>query len=97
MYLLLIKSNQHPINSVPFTLESVHNFHPSSSRSLIPAQLHSLQLSVWFTGIILERLCFVCFRVLAQRTVWQRCRWIFDLLSVRSVLLSLQSLTHWAD
>lgn len=54
--------------------------------------------SVWCTGIILERLVCAFLSVsLGPTTVWQRCRWIFDLLSVCSVLLSLQSLTHHAD
>lgn len=99
LYLLLIQSNQHPINSVPFTLESVHNFHPSSL--ICPSLLSLLNYIIFSSPFGLLGLswstCVLCVWVLAQRTVWQRCRWIFDLLRDHSVSLSLQSLADWAD
>lgn len=68
-----------------FTLESFHNLHPSAPigpPSFILALHWCHQVSVRCSGIILEYLVDVC---LGPATVWQRCRLIFDLLSVCTV------------
>lgn len=78
-----------------FTLESFHIRQPSvliGPPSFILALHRCHQVSVWWSGIILEYLVDVC---LGPATVWRRCRLIFDLLSVCTVCCP-PSLLHGA-